>query len=141
MVVSLTRKQRDRIFFVTKISGGVRKLKMVDNDYFKTKSSAIVSRMARVVERLIGPLPEFHRNTYRLTPAIRIETIRLHGSGVGKDTIARRLNINPKSVQLWIKRYTEKRNLEHQVNADGRPSLTTEDENFLLACSGYYNAS
>lgn len=74
---------------------GVRKLKMVDNGYFETKSSAIVSRMARFVERFIGPLPEFHRNTYRLTPAIRIEIIRLHGSGVGKDTIARRLNINP----------------------------------------------
>jgi hypothetical protein len=120
---------------------GVRKSKMVDNGYFKTKSSAIVSRMARVVERLIGPLPEFHRNTYRFTPAIRIEIIRLHGSGVGNDTIARRLNINPKSVQLWIKRYNEKRNLQPKVNADGRPSLTTEDENFLLACSGYYNAS
>jgi hypothetical protein len=74
---------------------GVRKLKMVDNGYFETKSSAIVSRMARFVERFIGHLPEFHRNTYRLTPAIRIEIIRLHGSGVGKDTINRRLNINP----------------------------------------------
>jgi hypothetical protein len=90
--------------------------------------------MAHVVERLIGPLPEFHRNAYRLTAAIRIEIIRIHGSGVGKDTIAWRLNINKKSVQLWIKRYNEKRNLEPQVNADGRPSLTTEDETFLLAC-------
>ena len=97
--------------------------------------------MARVVECLIGPLPEFHLNTYRLTPAIRIEIIRLHRSEVGKDRIARRLNINPKSVQLWIKRYNEKRHLEPQVNADGRPSLTTEDDNFLLACSGYYNTS
>ncbi len=44
--------------------------------------------MAHVVERLIGPLPEFHRNAYRLTAAIRIEIIRIHGSGVGKDTIA-----------------------------------------------------
>jgi hypothetical protein len=119
---------------------GVRKLKMVDwltgwqNGYFKTKSSAIVSRMARVVERLIGPLPEFHRNTYRLTPAIHIEIIRLHRSGDGKDRIARRLNINPKLVQLWIKQYNEKRHLKPQVNEDGRPSLTKEDENFLLAC-------
>ncbi|KAK4021412.1 hypothetical protein OUZ56_003329 [Daphnia magna] len=112
---------------------------MVDTGYFKRISGPIVLKMARVVERFIEPLPEFHRNTYRSTPAIRIKTIQLHRNGVEKDRIAQLLNINKKSVQLWIKRYNEKRHLELQVNSDGRPSLTTEDENFLLACSATMN--
>ena len=60
-------------------------------------------RMARVGGRIFGPHEEFHRESYRLTDAIRIEIIRLHKNGIGQRAIARELQINRKSVELWIR--------------------------------------
>ena len=98
--------------------------------------SFIVLRMARVGGRVFGPHEEFHRESYRLTDAIRIEIIRLHKNGIGQRTTARRLKIHRQSVVLWIKRYNEDRNLKLYANDEGAPRLTSENEDFLLACSG-----
>lgn len=84
---------------------------------------------------LIGPLPEFYRNSYRLTPAIRIEIIRLYKNGHTAYAIANQLRISESSAHRWIRRYNEERDLTvHQ--STGRPRKTTEEEDFLLACTG-----
>ncbi|EFX76758.1 hypothetical protein DAPPUDRAFT_106660 [Daphnia pulex] len=53
--------------------------------------------------------------------------------------IAKHLKISKRSVNLWINRYEEERELQCKVNANGRPSLTTENEDFLLTCSAVVN--
>jgi hypothetical protein len=67
--------------------------------------------MARALEhmgRFIGPLPEFHRETYRLSEAIKIEIVRLHRNEFGTPyRIAKHLKISKRSVNLWINRYEE----------------------------------
>ncbi len=78
------------------------------------------------------------RNTYRLTPAQRIEIIRLHqngGPGGNISAIARRLGITREAVRRWIVRYYDERALKEHVG-NGRPRTTTEEEDFLLACTG-----
>ncbi|XP_045035899.1 uncharacterized protein LOC123476948 [Daphnia magna] len=99
--------------------------------------------MARVLEhvgRFIGPLPELHRDSYRLSPAIRIEIIRLYRNNFGSaKRIAKHLNIHKVSVVRWIDRYEERKNLEPKINVNGQPRHTTENEDFLLACSAVLN--
>lgn len=77
----------------------------------------------------IGPLPEFHRITYRLTPAIRIEIIRLHRNGASVCAISDQLNISRPSVYRWIQRYNEERDLKVH-NSRGRQRHSTEEEDF-----------
>lgn len=104
------------------------------------KKFCSVLEMARVLEhvgRFIGPLPELHRDSYRLSPAIRIEIIRLYRNNFGSaKRIAKHLNIHKVSVFRWIDRYEERKNLEPKFNVNGQPRHTTENEDFLLACSG-----
>lgn len=44
----------------------------------------IVLRMARVGGRVFDPHGDFHRESYRLTDAIRIKINRLHKIGIGQ---------------------------------------------------------
>ena len=86
----------------------------------------------------IGPLlPHFERESYRLTPAQRIEIITLHRTGFSKNAISQRLGIHHSSVNRWIGRYEETGALE-VIEVPGRRSLTTEEEDFNLACSGIF---
>jgi hypothetical protein len=108
--------------------------------YVKKENPLLVFDMARAVEnlgRFIRPIPEFHRKTYRLSEAIKIEIVRLHRNDFGTPyRIAKHLKISKDSVIRWTDRYEEERNLQAKVNANGRPSLTTENEDFLITCSG-----
>lgn len=84
----------------------------------------------------IGPLlPHFERETYRLTPAQRIEIIALHRTGFSKNAISKRLGIHHSSVERWIRRYEETGALEETI-LPGQRRLTTEEEDFNLACCG-----
>ena len=48
----------------------------------------------------IGPLlPHFEKESYRLTPAQRIEIITLHRTGLSKNAISQRLGVHHSSVQ------------------------------------------
>ncbi len=109
--------------------------------YAKNKNSLIFD-MARALEhpgRCIGHLPEYNPETYRLSEAIKIEIVRLYRNDFGTPyRIAKHLKISKNSVIRWIDRYEEERNLKAKVNANGRPSLPTENEDFLLTCSGSY---
>ncbi|KAI9560462.1 hypothetical protein GHT06_014482 [Daphnia sinensis] len=92
------------------------------------------------MERFIGPLPEFHREIYRLSEAIKIEIVRLHRNEFGTPyRIAKLLNKSRWSVNHWRNRYEEERELQCKVNANGRLSFTTENEDFLLTCSAVVN--
>ena len=52
----------------------------------------------------IGPLlPHFEKESYRLTPAQRIEIITLHLTGFSKNAISQRLGIHHSSVQQMDK--------------------------------------
>ena len=70
--------------------------------------------MARALEhmgRFIGPLPEFHREPYRLSEAIKIEIVGLLRNEFGTpNRIAKHLNISTRSVNLWINRYEPEKN-------------------------------
>lgn len=95
--------------------------------------------MARIIGanalRFIGPLPEFHRVSYRLSPALKIEIIHLYRNGLTAYAIANQLRISVSSANRWIARYNEERNLEvHKPS--GRPRITDEEEDFLLVCTG-----
>jgi hypothetical protein len=131
----------DLFFFVLASASGKQKfLKRTKCGLRKEKNVAVFG-MARALEhmgRFIGPLPEFHRETYRLSEAIKIEIVRLHRNEFGTPyRIAKHLKISKRSVNLWINRYEEERELQCKVNANGRPSLTTENEDFLLTYSGF----
>jgi hypothetical protein len=93
-------------------------------------------RLVFSLYEFIGPLlPHFERESYRLTPAQRIEIIALHRTGFSKNAIFQRLDIHHSSVDRWIERYEETGALE-VIEVPGWPSLTTEEEDFNLACSG-----
>ena len=47
----------------------------------------------------------------KTTPELRGKIIGLHKAGIKKTSIASRLNINVKTVDLWIKREREEGNL------------------------------
>jgi hypothetical protein len=108
--------------------------------FYAKNKNPLAFDMARALEhtrRFIGPLPEFHRETYRLSEAIKIEIVRLYRNDFETPyRIAKHLKISKNSVIRWIDRYEEERNLKAKVNANGRPSITTENEDFLLTCSG-----
>ena len=124
--------------------GGGRKQKFLKRTKcgLRKEKNVVVFGMARALEhmgRFIGPLPEFHRETYRLSEAIKIEIVRLHRKEFGTPyRISKHLKISKNSVIRWIDWYEEERNLKAKVNANGRPSLTTENEDFLLTCSGLH---
>ena len=53
--------------------------------------------------RFIGPLPEFHRETSRLSEAIKIEIGRLYRNDFGTPyRIEKHLKISKNSVIRWI---------------------------------------
>ena len=83
----------------------------------------------------IGPLVEFHRDGYRLNQAIRMEIVHLSKNGVSQRAIARQLGIHRESVKLWVNRYGVELNVNPHVSS-GAPHKTTEEDDFLLACSG-----
>ena len=91
--------------------------------------------MARVNPPFVGPLPEFHRDTFRLPSVIKIEIARLSKNGVSKRAISRQLNVNRETVNLWVNRLATERNLETH-NSSGASRKTTEEEDFLLICTG-----
>jgi hypothetical protein len=101
----------DLFFFVLASASGKQKfLKRTKCGLRKEKNVAVFG-MARALEhmgRFIGPLPEFHRETYRLSEAIKIEIVRLHRNEFGTPyRIAKHLKISKRSVNLWINRYEE----------------------------------
>jgi hypothetical protein len=85
-----------------------------------------------------GPLlPHFERESYRLTAAQRIEIITLRRTGFSKNAISQRLGIHHSSVDRWIGRYEETGGLE-VIKLPGPRNLTTEEEDFNLACCGIF---
>lgn len=94
-----------------------------------------MARASGSMRGFIGPLPEFHRDGYRLNQAIRMEIVHLSKNGVSQRAIARQLGIHRESVKLWVNRYGVELNVDPHVSS-GAPHKTTEEDDFLLACSG-----
>ena len=72
----------------------------------KKNKNPLVFDMASALEhpgRFIGPLPEFHRETSRLSEAIKIEIGRLYRNDFGTPyRIEKHLKISKNSVIRWI---------------------------------------
>ena len=74
--------------------------------FYAKNKNPLAFDMARALEhpgRFIGPLPEFHRETSRLSEAIKIEIGRLYRNDFGTPyRIEKHLKISKNSVIRWI---------------------------------------
>ena len=78
--------------------------------------SFIVLRMTRVGGRVFGPHEEFHRESYRLTDAIRIEIIRLHKNGIGKGSATQIYHKKLRKKEVGAQRKETKRSKGEKKN-------------------------
>jgi len=70
-----------------------------------------------------------------LTPAIRIEIIRLYKNDLTAYAIANQLRIRESSAHRLIRRYNEERDITVH-SSTGRPRKTNEEDDVFLACAG-----